>query len=164
MDRRVLITYASKAGSTAEIAAKIGETFTQRSFAVDVLPTHMVSNVSRYRAVVLGSAIRVGRILPEAMSFIQKNQDALKGIPFSLFVVCLTMKCDDDVNRKTVGAYLDPVYKLVHPVTVGLFAGVLNTKRLGLMERVLIKAINAAEGDYRQWDQIDAWAQTLPTL
>ena len=164
MDRRVLVAYASKAGSTAEIAEEIGKVFAERSFAVDVLPAKNVTDLSRYRAVVLGSAIRIGKILPDAMSFIERNQETLRNIPFSLFVVCLTMREDESCNRQTVRGYLDPVYKLVEPARLGLFAGALNSKRLGLSERMLMKALKAADGDYRQWDQIDDWARGLPTL
>lgn len=163
MDRRVLVAYASKAGSTIEIANEIGEIFKERSFAVDVLPVNQVTGLSPYRAVVLGSAIRTGKLLPEAMSFIEHNHDALKAVPFSLFIVCLTMRTDDALNRKTVQAYLDPVYKIIEPASVGLFAGVLNMKRLGMGERMLVKMIQAPEGDFRQWDQIDTWARSLPT-
>ena len=163
MDRRVLVAYASKAGSTIEIAAEIGKVFKDRSFAVDVLPINKVTDVTIYRAVVLGSAIRIGKILPEAMSFIERNQETLKTMPFAMFIVCLTLRKDDPCNRETVRAYLDPVYKIVEPASVGLFAGVLNMKRLGMGERMLAKMIQAPEGDFRQWDQIDTWARSLPT-
>lgn len=163
MDRRVLVAYASKAGSTTEIANEIGKVFTERSFAVDVLPISKVTDLTHYRAVVLGSAIRIGKILPDAMSFIERNQEALKSIPFAMFIVCLTMRKDDPCNRDTVRSYLDPVYKLVEPTSVGLFAGVLNLKRLGMGERMLAKMIQAPEGDFRQWDQIETWARSIPT-
>lgn len=163
MDKRVLVVYASKAGSTAEIAEKIGEALAERSFAVDVLPISMVKNLSQYRAIILGSAIRTGKILPEAMSFIQKNQDMLHTVPFSLFAVCLTLKKDDEINRKTVREYLEPVFQLIEPVSVGLFAGALNLRRLGMVERMMIKALKAAEGDFRKWDQIETWAHAIPT-
>lgn len=163
MDKRVLVAYASKAGSTAEIAEKIGEVLKEHSFSVDVLPISMVHTLSQYRAIILGSAIRTGKILPEAMSFIEKNQDLLHAVPFSLFVVCLTMKKDDEINRKTVHEYLVPVFQLVEPAKVGLFAGALNVKRLGIVERMIIKALKAVEGDYRRWDQIESWAHAVPT-
>lgn len=164
MDKRILVTYASKAGSTAEIAERIGQAFIERNYAVDILPISRINDLNSYRAVILGSAIRVRNILPEAMSFIQKHQETLHIIPFSIFIVCLSMKDDDACTRKNVREYLDPVYKFVEPASVGLFAGVLNPKRLGLMERMLVKAINASEGDFRRWDQIETWAQNIPTL
>jgi menaquinone-dependent protoporphyrinogen oxidase len=107
MNNRVLVTYATKAGSTAEVAARIGEILSTQDLAVDVLPVSNVDDVTPYRAVIAGSAIRVGHLLPEVMSFVKKNQAALQQRPFSVFVVCMTMTKEDAESRKTASAYLD---------------------------------------------------------
>lgn len=161
MNNRILIAYASKAGSTAEIAAKIGESLSNQGQAVDVLPVAKVKDLSQYSSVVLGSAIRIGQILPEAMKFLQANQAALAQKKFSAFIVCLTLKDDTEENRQTVNAYLDPVRALVKPSSEGLFAGVLNTGKLPLFERLMIRVMKAPEGDYRDWGAIQSWAGSL---
>ncbi|RPJ48383.1 MAG: flavodoxin [Chloroflexi bacterium] len=158
VNNRTLIAYASKAGSTAEIAAKIGETITKQGQAVDVLPVAKVTDLSLYSAVILGSAIRVGQLLPEAMKFLQANQAALAQKKFSAFIVCMTLKDDTEANRQTVSAYLDPVRALVKPASEGLFAGVMDLGKLPLFERLMIKMMKAPEGDFRKWDAIQAWA------
>jgi menaquinone-dependent protoporphyrinogen oxidase len=162
MNKRILITYATKAGSTAEIAARIGEIIAQKGVAVDLLPVSKVNDLTPYQAVVVGSVIRVGSVLPEVKTFIEKNQSTLSQKPFSLFIGCMTLAEDTAENRKTVSAYLDPIRALVKPASEGLFAGVMNLKKLPLFERLMIKMMKAPEGDFRNWDQISAWAESVP--
>lgn len=161
MQNRILVAYATKAGTTAEIAARIGETISQKNQTVDVLPISRVKDLSGYSAVVIGSAIRMGSVLPEVKSFVEKNQAVLGQKPFSMFVACMTLNEDTEANRKTVSAYLDPVRALVKPATEGLFAGKMDLGKLPLFEQLLIRMMKAPRGDFRNWEQINAWAGNL---
>jgi hypothetical protein len=71
MNNRILITYATRAGSTPEIAAAIAESMSQRGFAVDVKSVKERPSIQGYQAVLMGSAIRMGSWLPEAVDFYQ---------------------------------------------------------------------------------------------
>jgi menaquinone-dependent protoporphyrinogen oxidase len=164
VNHRVLMTYATKAGSTAEIAVRMGETLSRRGLSVDVLPLSKVTDLGPYQSVFLGSAIRVGNVLPEVTNFIQANQAALQKMPLNLFVVCMTLNEDTEANRQTVSAYLEPVRALVKPASEGLFAGVMDLKKLPFFERLMIKAMKAPQGDFRNWDAITAWAAAAPVL
>ena len=64
MSSRILVTYASRAGSTASIAEAIGKTLIEGGAQVDVIPMNEVKDLSAYRAVVAGSAIRGSKWLP----------------------------------------------------------------------------------------------------
>jgi menaquinone-dependent protoporphyrinogen oxidase len=161
MENRILVTYASSAGSTAEIAARIGETLSHNGQSVDVLPVKQVTDLTPYSKIVLGSAIRAGNLLPEAMKFVETHQATLQQKPTSVFIACLTLKDDTEENRKTVDAYLNPVRALVKPASEGLFAGAMMMKRLSFIERLMMKAMKTPEGDFRKWDQIEAWAKTV---
>ena len=70
MPNRILVTYASRAGTTAEVAEAIARTLTQEGAQVDVLPMNSVKDLSPYQAVVAGSAIRGSKWLPEAIQFV----------------------------------------------------------------------------------------------
>jgi menaquinone-dependent protoporphyrinogen oxidase len=161
MPERILIAYATKAGSTAEVAARIGEVLTRRGLAVDVLPVGEVQDLEPYSAVVLGSAIRTGKLLPEAMAFIDDNQETFEMLPFSVFIVCWTLKDTDAESVKIVNGYLDPVRALVTPVHEGMFAGVMDLSRLKWSERLLMRFLKVQQGDFRKWDEIEAWAEEL---
>ncbi|MEA4906049.1 MAG: twin-arginine translocation signal domain-containing protein [Chloroflexi bacterium] len=159
---RLLVAYATRAGSTAEVAARIGDTLAGGGRRVDVRPAGTVDDVRPYQAVVVGSAIRMGSLLPEAMRFIEKHQADLLQRSFSAFVVCLDMATPDETTLQTVSAYLDPVRALVPPAHAGLFAGVMNPDKLSLLDRMIaVNMIQSPVGDFRRWDQIDAWAAGL---
>ena len=172
---KILVTYSSFVGSTAEVAeavsqglAGIGETAgtaaEDGNLSIDVLPMKQVEDLSQYGAVVLGSAVRYGRLHPGTINFIEKHRDRLRAVPVALFVVCLTMKDPTSENRATVKSYLDPVrerFPEISPVSVGLFAGLMDYKKLPLAARLIAKGVKAPEGDFRQWEAITEWAQAL---
>ena len=74
---RVLVAYATKSGSAQGVAEKIGETLTNRGAEVEVRSVKERLDVTSYDAVVLGSAIRMGKWLKSATSFAEKNRDYL---------------------------------------------------------------------------------------
>ena len=71
MSNTILVTYASRAGSTAGVAQAVAHTLTERGIAVKVRPMQDVQDLTRYSAVVAGSAVRMSRWLPEAMAFVE---------------------------------------------------------------------------------------------
>ena len=81
---------------------------------------------------------------------------------FSLFILCMTLHKDTAENRKQVSAYLDPVRAVARPASEGLFAGVMDPSKLKLYERLIVMAMKVPNGDYRNWDQIGAWTESLP--
>ncbi len=162
MTRSILIAYGSWAGSTAEVADFIGKTLAEGGAKVDVKPLGSVKSLDGYTAVVIGSAIRVGKVKPEVMDFVKDHASELKKIPAAYFVVCMTMKDDTPENRKTVNAYLDPLREVVGQVDAGLFAGKMDYSRLGFFARMAVQYfVKVPQGDFRNWDAIRAWARAV---
>ena len=168
---RVLVTYASEAGSTGEIAGAIGQVICESGAAVDVLPIQTVSDLTPYRAVVVGSAVHSSAWMPEAVMFVETHRDALSQMPVAYFMSCLTLAvADTDELRREVESFLDPVRQQVsevQPVDVGLFAGKLDFSKLAFAYRVMwpfTAGGQATEGDYRDWKAISAWAGNLPPV
>lgn len=161
MDNRILIAYATKAGSTAGVAARVGEVLTGQGLAVDVLPVAQANDLDSYHTVVLGSAIRFGKLLPEAMEWIDQQQTALKRKSFSVFIVCMTLINEDEESRHIVSAYLDPVRAFQQPAHEGLFVGVMDLSKLKWSERLLMRFLRIPQGDFRKWDEIEGWAAGL---
>jgi menaquinone-dependent protoporphyrinogen oxidase len=161
--KRILIAYATKAGSTADTAARMGEVLSRKGHLVDVMPINAVTDIGAYQAVVLGSAIRRGRVLTEITTFIEKNQSVLNQIPFSFFIHCMTLSTDNEANRTEASAYLDPVRAIITPASVGLFAGAMVPEKLKLLDRfIVITLMKLPVGDFRKWDQINAWIENIP--
>jgi menaquinone-dependent protoporphyrinogen oxidase len=167
MKNKVLIIYASRAGSTGEVAKVIGQTLSDAGASVDVRSVSDENDLGNYKAVIVGSAIRMGRWLPEAVNFVKKNRDELSRMPAAYFVVCSTMKDDTPENRKKVLAYLDPVRRAVpniEPVDTGLFAGVVDFSKLSFMDKSMLKMKGASEGDFRNWAAIKKWATDIAPM
>lgn len=161
MESKILIAYASRAGSTGEVAEAIGEVLCDAGAAADVRLAKDVADVSLYRATVVGSAIYMGRWMSDAVKFVKRHRDPLARMPVAYFAVCLTMKDDTEESRRTVAAYLDPVREMVQPVTEGLFAGRLDYSKLSFLYRLIVKTMGVPEEDYRNWETIRAWAREL---
>lgn len=162
MTKTILVAYATRAGSTREVAETIGEELRQAELQVDVCPIKEVSNLSSYQAVIIGSAIRAGSWLPEAKRFVKKNQAYLKTVPVAYFLVCMTLMNDTPENRASVAKYLEPMRQLVPPIAEGDFAGKMDYSKLGIFARFIAKSlVKVPEGDYRNFDLIRQWARTV---
>ncbi len=161
MNEKVLVTYATRTGTTQEVAVAIGEELETKGAKVDVKNAKEVEDLTAYRAVILGSAIRAGNLMPEAIEFVKANQEKLSQIPVAYFVVCATLREDTEENRQAVAAYLDPLREMIEPVEEGLFAGAIDRSKLSFPMRLVLKAMKAEEGDWRDWEAIRAWAAEL---
>jgi len=164
MDKKILITYATKAGSTVEIAAVIGESLSKRNFQVDVKPVSENPALDGYQAVLMGSAIRMGSWLPEAVDFVRKNQTTLNQLPTSIFTVHMLNYRDDETSRTARQAYTAPVRELLPSADEVFFRGNMDYKTLSFLDRMIAKAVadpNNPPGDFRDWDAIRGWAGAL---
>jgi menaquinone-dependent protoporphyrinogen oxidase len=166
MDHKILVTYASQAGSTAGVADVIGQTLSANGSSVDVRPINAVNDLSPYQAVILGSAIHSGKWLPEAQAFVRQHQDTLSHIPTAIFQVCMMMATDSEQYRRMTDDWLDPVAAQIHPIAQKSFPGAILLNqypkifdKLGL--RIFLASVKLKQGDYRDWDAIRAWANSL---
>jgi len=162
---KILVAYATAAGSTAEVAEAVGEAMRSEGTQVDVRQAKTVTDLAAYDAVVLGSGVRASRIYGEAIKFIQNHQDALSKVPVAYFVVCMTMQENTEACRLQAQEFVDQMVAAapsVQPVDTGLFGGLMDYERISWLLRLLIQhVIKQQEGDARDWDAIRAWAREL---
>ena len=57
MSDKILVTYATRYGSTQEVAEKVAATLRESGLAVDVQPAKQVRTLDGYRAVVVGAPL-----------------------------------------------------------------------------------------------------------
>lgn len=161
-NKKILVAYATRAGSTAEVADVIGKTLAENGVFIDIKPVKNIKDIKGYQAVVLGSAVIKGNVLPEALEFVKRYKTELRTIPVAYFIVCMTLKENTEEKRKTANAYLEHLRNELTPVDAGLFGGKLNYSKLGFIDYIIVKYfINEPEGDYRDWNAIKEWANQL---
>ncbi|ABN57750.1 MULTISPECIES: flavodoxin domain-containing protein [Methanoculleus] len=161
MAERILVAYATRYGSTAEVAEAIGDELRKVGAEVDVRPVDEIRDLSPYRAAVIGSPIYMGKWLPEPQVFIEKNQQRLRTIPVAYFSVGLTVTDRSPEILRKAEASMDAVRMLVNPVEVGIFPGKLESSGLSFTDRTIVKMIRAKTGDFRDWEIVRSWAQAV---
>jgi menaquinone-dependent protoporphyrinogen oxidase len=163
MGDRILVTYASKHGATAEIAERIGKTLGKAGLPVDVMSVERVGDPAAYRAVVLGSGVYIGRWRRQAASFLRRNVEVLAGRPIWLFSSGPTNPGEPAAFMKggRLPGSLLPVADRIKPRDIVIFHGAVDPKTLGFIEKWMIKNVKAPIGDFREWDAIDGWAKSI---
>jgi menaquinone-dependent protoporphyrinogen oxidase len=155
---KVLITAASRHGATLEIACAIASTLEAKDIHAPVLRIDEVGPLDGYDAVVLGSAIYMGRWLDAAKDFIDIHLDQIGARPLWLFSSGpLGDLAKAAVEPEDVAALMARTHARGHH----LFSGRLTKRELGFGEKVIASAVRAPEGDFRSWPEIDGWATDI---
>lgn len=152
----VLVTAASRHGSTEEIARAIVEALRSHRIEASFSRPEQVAGLAGIDAVVLGSGVYIGSWLKEARDFAERHGEALASLPVWLFSsgplgVQRTRPVGD---ARQVAGIVEATHARGHRV----FAGRLDRRRLGLGEKLIARLVRAPEGDFRDWEAIHAWA------
>jgi menaquinone-dependent protoporphyrinogen oxidase len=159
MTTDVLIAYASKHGSTEQVARRIAEVLRAHGLTTTVEQASAVTDLDGAHAVVLGGSIYMGRWHRDARAFLTGHADALDEIPFAVFALGpgKNSEHDFDQSRKQLDHALAKEPEL-EPRAVTVFGGVVEPERL----RFPFNHMPAV--DIRDWPTIHAWAAELPGL
>ena len=163
MDIRVLVAYATKYGATAGIAEKIGMVLREAGLQAFALPVEKASDLTPYKAVVLGSAVYAGQWRKEAAMFLETNQKLLAERQVWLFSSGPTGEGDPVqlMNGFRFPEALQPIADRIKPKDIAFFHGAMDMKKLNFAERLVVKGLKTPVGDSRDWNAISAWAMTI---
>src|SRR4051812_48549063 len=156
----ILIAYATKRGSTREVAEAVAAALRERELEVEGAPAAAVRDVAGYDGVVLGGALYTGRWHGDARAFLRRHGDALERTPV-LAVFALgprTLAAEDVASSR---AQLDRALAAtphVEPALVTIFGGVVDPAKLRFPFSKLTSS------DARDWDAIEAWAGEVADL
>jgi len=156
----IMIAYASKYGTTEEVAKRIAQSLQKKSGKeVAVKPIAEIADLGKPEAVIVGSPLYHGGWLPEAVAFVHKNSATLSHIPTWLFSVgpLATELKDDEEQPFELAEFREKIDPRHHTV----FHGALKHSKLDRRDRMTMKAAGAREGDFRDWDAIAAWVDTV---
>ena len=154
---RALVAAASRHGATHEIAEAIAAGLARRGVEAEARHAEGLASIDGYDALVLGSAVYVGRWLEPARDLVETHAKALAAMPVWLFSsgpLGSPEALKPEGDPVDVDALMDTAQAVEHRV----FAGRLDRKLLGFGEKALVVAVRAPEGDFRDWEAIDAFA------
>ncbi len=192
MPKKILVCYATQAGSTAEIARAVAEEIAKSAIQVDVLPLDQVKALEPYDGVVLGGPMIMGWHRG-AMGFMKKHRNALSKVPLAVFVTAMSVTktgevsvdgvplCIDENLPKApakegaltfreryarISNYAHPIIAAARPAkprSIAFFGGRMEYGRLPWWAVLFAMVIiQAPAGDKRNWKAIRAWAAGLP--
>ena len=159
----VLVTAASKHGATLEIAETIARVLEDQGIPAEFVELDEVGDLGGYDAYVVGSGIYLGNWLKQARRFIDAHGGELARRPIWLFAsgpIVGDPPVADDPNALRAGL----VERLVESTDARehkLFAGSLDVRKLGLLEKAAVRGAHASEGDHRDWGEIERWAEEI---
>ncbi|MHB0856159.1 MAG: flavodoxin domain-containing protein [Anaerolineae bacterium] len=169
MASTVLVTYATRYGSTQEVAEAVAEVLRGQGLTVEVRPAGQVHSVEEYRAVVLGAPLYIGSLLKDAQRLLERHQQTLAQRPVAVFALGPTGDNVGESEWQEVRASLDKAlakYPWLKPVTVELFGGKYDPAMLRFPDSLLAKLPASPlhgmpASDLRDWESIRAWAGNL---
>jgi menaquinone-dependent protoporphyrinogen oxidase len=156
MTDSTLVAYATKKGSTRDVALAIAELLDRQGLGVDVRAAADLETMDGYSGVVLGGALYMGRLHRDAREFLVRFREELAQVPTAVFAMGPGTLDDKDVRRSR--AQLDRALSAVpeiDPVSVAIFGGVLDPAKL----RFPFNHMPAT--DARDWDEIRSWANRV---
>lgn len=160
---RILVGYASKYGSTQDVAERIAARLTDRGFEAEMRRLDPEVDLDIYDAAIIGSAVYGGAWLPNAVAFTDRCRNKLAGLPVWLFTVGRL-----DGQRGLMGTVEWPGAKELSALETAIdargstfFAGAIFKQKLPLVVRALFRGMGGRYGDFRDWPKIDAWADEI---
>lgn len=169
MAASVLVAYATKYGSTREVADAVAEWLRYRGLEVELSAASELRSLHGFDAVVLGAPLYGGSLLKEARKFLAKHQAALEKVPVALFVLGPTSGLDDlETSRAELDGALEKL-AWFDPVTKDVFVGAYDPDKLRFPDskmaaRPTSPLYDMEARDDRDWDAIRAWADSLPDV
>ena len=159
MPMKALVAVASRYGSTDDIAQAIAEELRGAGIDADLREADVVGDLTGYDTVVLGSAVYMGNWLPAARRLVERNREWLATVPVWLF--SSGPLGEDDPQPHGDPERIADLLQAVRPREHRVFVGKLDKDTLGFSERLAAKVVHAPEGDFRDWEAIRSWAQSI---
>jgi menaquinone-dependent protoporphyrinogen oxidase len=167
MSVSILVAYATRYGSTQEVAAVVAAILREGGREVDLQPMLEVQTLDGYGAVVLGAAVYIGKWHKEAHQFLLRHQKALRQRPVAVFALGPLHR--DEREMQGARAKLDTElaqYPWLTPIALEMFIGRYDPARLRFPDSLIAKLPGTPlhglpASDFRDWAAIRAWAKNL---
>lgn len=156
----VLVTYATKYGSTEEVAQAVAMAMREAGAKVEIKPMRDVRTLEGYDGVVLGAALYMGRLHRDARRFLSTHRNALSSRPVALFALGPVEK----IEKQWEGARLELKKELAKfpwfaPLSSEILGGSFDPRKLGFPFSLVPAMRKMPANDSRDWTAIRAWAR-----
>jgi len=158
----ILVAYATRYGSTQEVAEAIGETLREYGLTVDLQRVRDVRTLEGYNAIVLGAALYMYRWHKDARRFLSRHRKALSELPVAVFALGPVKSPHDEEEWRGSRAQLDKElaeHAWLDPVAVEILGGKFDPATLRFPLNIFAGSEPAS--DIRDWAAIRAWASDL---
>jgi menaquinone-dependent protoporphyrinogen oxidase len=159
---RILVAFATRNGSTAEIAYAIGKDLQSAGATVTIADMKTVLSLEGYTAVVIGAPLYMGHLPGEVQNFVKQFNENLAKLPVAAFAVGFAPLSKEAGAVEEAMEILKNSLAPLNPVASTLFAGKLDEKKLNLVTRKFLEMAKIPAGDFRDWGVIATWARELP--
>lgn len=155
---KVLVTVASRHGATAEISHTIAQELMAQGLEVVVEDPVEEGDLPEFDAAVLGSSVYAGHWERSIKDFVEAHTPALEGKPVWLFS---SGPVGEPPKPEEDPVDISPIRDATRAREHRVFAGKLDKSKLSFGEKAIVMAFRAPEGDFRDWDDIRAWAKQV---
>jgi menaquinone-dependent protoporphyrinogen oxidase len=162
MSTSILVGYATRYGSTQQVAEAIADTLRAAGLPVEIKPLREVRSLDGYHAIVMGAPLFMFHWHKEALNFLSRQRKALSERPVAVFVLGPVHDPHDEKEWQDSRTQLDKElaqFPWFAPLALEIFGGKYDPAAL----RFPLKMFAGAEpaSDIRDWDAIRAWAESL---
>ncbi|HEU5383580.1 MAG TPA: flavodoxin domain-containing protein [Ktedonobacteraceae bacterium] len=162
MSASILVTYATRYGSTQEVAETVAATLREGGFVVDIQPMREVRSLEGYSTVVLGAPLYMFRWHKDALHFLARYREAL--MKRSVAAFALGPFHDEEKEYQEVRRELEKElakFPWLTPRTIAIFGGKFDPQKLTFPHNLLPALKNMPPSDARDWETIRTWANDL---
>ena len=162
MSKKVLVGYATRYGSTKEVAETIACSVRESGFEVDVCQVRDIKALVDYNAVILGAPLFMFHWHKDVLRFLSKHQRILLDLQVAIFALGPTHDPYDEQEWRDSWSQLNKElenYSWLKPVEIEMFGGKYDPTKLKFPLKMMAGKVPAS--DIRDTEVIQAWARKL---
>lgn len=162
MSKKVLVGYATRYGSTGDVAETIARVVREAGIEVDVCQVRDIKSLTDYNSVILGAPLFMFHWHKDVLRFLSKHQRILLDLQVAIFALGPTHDPYDEQEWRNSWSQLNKElenYSWLKPVEIEMFGGKYDPSKLKFPLKMMAGSVPAS--DIRDEEAIQAWARKL---